>query len=92
MTINELLLSSMVKLLAFDVTGACGSKYPAVYVRQNGNLYDSIFPVLVDGATEGIIKDTGLFSNTPNYLYKKFWEPERAYSTVPVLPVRIELH
>ena len=41
-----------------------------LYVKQNGNLFDSIFPVLIDGNSEGVSKDSGLFSNTPNYLYK----------------------
>jgi hypothetical protein len=60
---------------AFQFTQVNDSIYPddlkvVLYVRQNGNLQDSIFPVLIDGATDGITKDTGLFSNTPNYLYK----------------------
>jgi len=41
-----------------------------LFVRQNGNVVDTIFPTLVDGNMEGLKKDSGLFSNAPNYLYK----------------------
>ena len=41
-----------------------------LFVRKNGAIIDTLFPQLVNGDNEGIHKDTGLFSSSPNYLYK----------------------
>jgi len=41
-----------------------------LYMRLNGYMYDTLYPELIDGNLEGIKKDSGLFSNSPNYLYK----------------------
>lgn len=37
---------------------------------SNGNLVNTIQLEKVDGNTEGLVKDTGIFANTPNTLYK----------------------
>ncbi len=60
---------------AFQYVNTVDSIYPdaldvKLMVRKNGQLIDSIFPKLIDGNSEGIAKDTGLFANSPNYLYK----------------------
>lgn len=60
---------------AFQFTGNTDSIYPndlkvVLYERKNGVLQDSIFPVRVDGLSEGLPKDSGLFAHAPNYLYK----------------------
>ncbi len=60
---------------AFQFVHTVDSIYPdnldvKLLVRKNGILIDSVFPQLIDGNTEGIAKDTGLFANNPNFLYK----------------------
>jgi hypothetical protein len=60
---------------AFQFVNMSDSIYPTnlevkLYVRKNGFLIDTIFPQLIDGDLEGIKKDSGLFANSPNYLYK----------------------
>lgn len=60
---------------AFQFVQTADSIYPGklevkIVVRKNGSTIDTLFPQLVDGELEGIKKDTGLFSNAPNYLYK----------------------
>lgn len=47
-----------------------GSLQVKLVVRKNGSTIDTLFPQLVDGELEGIKKDTGLFANAPNFLYK----------------------
>ncbi|NUM31609.1 MAG: DUF4249 family protein [Bacteroidetes bacterium] len=60
---------------AYKFTGVNDSIYSykldvKLYVKRNGNIIDTIFPEYINGDLEGIKKDTGLFSNSPNYLYK----------------------
>lgn len=60
---------------AFQFVQINDSIYPTnlevkLFVRKNGAIIDTVFPQLVNGDNEGIKKDTGLFSNSPNYLYK----------------------
>lgn len=60
---------------AFQFMGNNDSIYPSnldvkILVRKNGNIIDTLFPKIINGEDEGIKKDTGLFSNTPNFLYK----------------------
>jgi len=60
---------------AFQFTQNPDSIYPSnlavkLFVRLNGNIVDTIYPVLINGDLEGIKKDSGLFAQTPNYLYK----------------------
>ncbi len=60
---------------AFQFTGTNDSIYPInldvkLLVRKNGGIIDTLFPELINGDDVGIKKDTGLFSNTPNYLFK----------------------
>ena len=60
---------------AFQFVDQSDSIYPKelsvkLYIKKNGTVLDTIFPQLVNGDDIGIKKDTGLFSNTPNYLYK----------------------
>lgn len=53
-----------------------------LYVKLNGNTIDTIFPEYINGDIEGIKKDSGLFSNSPNYLYK-ITEPIKASRLSP---------
>ena len=60
---------------AYQFVQSNDSIYPGVldvklFVRKNGAIIDTLFPKLVNGDNEGIKKDTGLFSSSPNYLYK----------------------
>lgn len=60
---------------AYKFTGTNDSIYlyklnVKLLVKLNGNVIDTIFPEYINGELEGIVKDTGLFSNSPNYLYK----------------------
>lgn len=60
---------------AYKFTGVNDSIYSykldvKLIVKLNGNAIDTIFPEYINGDLEGIKKDTGLFSSSPNYLYK----------------------
>ena len=60
---------------AFQFAGINDSIYPTnlqvkLIVRKNGVTVDTLFPKLINGDDENIKKDTGLFSHSPNYLYK----------------------
>lgn len=60
---------------AYQFADNSDSIYPGplevkLLVRKNGDLINTLFPSLIDGALDGIKKDSGLFANSPNYLYK----------------------